>query len=90
MRSAAVKLVLSAAGIALLMATPAEAAKSRKHNTQVSAKHTVSKQKAKRPAVAPSSSNDVFFQGYYLGSDPDPRIRFEIGRDLGLFFGGDD
>jgi hypothetical protein len=89
MRSAAVKLVLSAA-VALLMATPAEAAKSRKHKTQVSAKHTVSKQKVQRPAVAPSGSNAVFFQGYYLGSDPDPRIRFEIGRDLGLFFGGDD
>jgi hypothetical protein len=30
----------------------------------------------------------VYFDGYYLGNDPDPFIRSQIQRDLGAKFGG--
>jgi hypothetical protein len=90
MKAHFVRLVVSAAGLAFLLATPAEAANARKHKTTVAAKQTTSKQKI-RPAVARApSSNDVYFQGLYMGTDPDPRIRHEIARDLSKFFGGDD
>jgi ABC-type sugar transport system substrate-binding protein len=85
-----IKLVLSAAALAVLLATPAEAAKSGKHRTHIGAKHKVAKPRVKPVAVRPPQSNDVYFQGHYLGSDPDPRIRYELGRDLGKHFGGDD
>lgn len=85
MRVLAVRLVASAIGLAFLLATPAEAAKARKHRTQVA-----TKQVAKPPASRTLESQTVYFQGHVLGADPDPRIRHEIARDLGKYFGGVD
>jgi hypothetical protein len=90
MRTIFVRLAVSAVAIAFLLATPAEAAKARKHKTSAAANQTVSKQKVRPEAVRVSGTNDVYFQGLYMGSDPDPRIRHEIARDLSKFFGGDD
>ena len=77
------KLVVSAIGLAFLLATPAEAAK-RKPRAEA----------APRPlhlrATPPApQSTAVYYGDKYLGADPDPRIRFELNRDLGAAFGGD-
>jgi hypothetical protein len=32
-------------------------------------------------AGGPSSPGPIYRQGYYLGTDPDPNVRFEITRD---------
>ena len=90
MRPGAVRLVLALAALALACAAPAEAAQPAKQKAHVAKKHAAGKKTARPQAVRTSGSNDVYFQGHYLGSDPDPRIRYELNRDLGKYFGGDD
>jgi len=77
-----IKLVVSAIGVALLLASPAEAAKRKYHGTGAS-KHYL------RAVDAQPRSQSVYYGDKYLGSDPDPRIRYELRRDLGAAFGGD-
>jgi hypothetical protein len=76
------KLVLSAVGLAFVLATPADAASKRKHRTM------------SRPAIvvpyagAAYGPTTVTFSNHVLGADPDPNIRFQLLRDLSGFFGG--
>jgi hypothetical protein len=77
-----ITLLVSAIGIALLAASPAEAAK-RKHHSAAAPKQYM------QAAEAPQRSQSVYYGDKYLGSDPDPRIRYELRRDLGAAFGGD-
>ena len=79
-------------GLVLVLATVAAApadAKVRKHK------------KTAHPAVTAQTKSghwgaDVFptgplyFGNTYLGDDPDPNIRFQLWRDLGARFGGED
>ena len=91
MTSIPVKLVLSAVGVAFVLAaaSPADAAKARKHKTH--AARTV-----KVPANSHYRGTQLFSAGPiyngpdYLGDDPDPNIRFQILRDLGAHYGGSD
>jgi len=76
-----ITLLVSAIGIALLAASPAEAAK-RKH-------HSASAPRQYMQAAEAPRSQSVYYGNKYLGSDPDPRIRYELLRDLGAAFGGD-
>jgi hypothetical protein len=66
--------------IAVLVAAPAEAAKTRKYRPHVAA--------YVQPSGYPRGPNSVWFGNEYLGADPDPRIRYELLRDLGAHFGG--
>jgi len=71
--------VLSAIVLTVLLASPAEAAKARKHGPHVAANaQTVSYQR---------DPNSVWYGNEYLGTDPDPRIRHELLRDLAAHFG---
>ena len=89
MASLAVKLMVSAIGLAfVLAAAPADAAKARKHKKQVAAHAAVRVQTGYWgtnlfPAGPIYNGND------YLGDDPDPNIRFQIKRDLGVHYGGE-
>ena len=82
MKAPAAKLILSAVGVAFLLATPAEAAK-RKPATRV-ASQVVAKDKW----GAPIGPNSVVFSDVVIGADPDPNIRHQILRDLSGYFGG--
>lgn len=42
------------------------------------------------PGEAQFRCGPLDFSGTYLGDDPDPNIRFQIWRDLGARFGGED
>jgi hypothetical protein len=87
---AAFGLALSlAAGIALCLASPAEAAregKPRKPAAAHSAKH-------RSAAIATAGRRDqlgvpegpLYYGGDYLGTDPDPNIRSQILRDHGRY-----
>jgi hypothetical protein len=79
-----VKLVVAAFGIAVLLATPADAQKARKDRTQAAAKPATTA----TASQLPSGPNTVWFGNEYLGADPDPRIRHELMRDLSSHFGG--
>ena len=92
MASIAVRLIVSAAALALVLAAvaPTDAAKARKHKKHVAARAVAVKVKSGYrgtnlfPAVPIYNGND------YLGDDPDPNIRFQIMRDLGAHYGGED
>jgi hypothetical protein len=78
-----IKFLLSAAGLALLLAAPADAAE-RKYRSQVKSKPAAG---AAYRAVRSYDSNTVTFSDYVLGTDPDPRIRQQMRQDLGARFG---
>jgi len=90
MATLAVKLIVSTIGLAfVLAAAPADAAKARKHKKLASAHAAVRVQTGYWgtnlfPAGPIYNGND------YLGDDPDPNIRFQIKRDLGAHYGGND
>jgi hypothetical protein len=91
MASLTVKLMVSAIGLAFVLAaaTPADAAKARKHKKHAAA-HA-----AKTTTNSRYWGTDLFPAGPiyngldYLGDDPDPNIRFQIQRDLGAHYGGE-
>jgi hypothetical protein len=89
MASLAVKLMVSAIGLAfVLAAAPADAAKAPKHKKHGTAHAAVHVQTGYWgtnlvPAGPIYNGND------YLGDDPDPNIRFQIKRDLGVHYGGE-
>ena len=62
------KMVVTVLGLATLVATPAFAQKPAHHAT------ANAYASAAQPAPAVSS-------GYYIGTDPDPTVRFELNRD---------
>jgi hypothetical protein len=82
MRLRPLALVASAVGLAVLLAAPAEAAK-RKHRDHVAANPHV-----RAVPAQPVRSTSVYWGDKYLGADPDPRIRFELYRDIGAAMGG--
>jgi hypothetical protein len=88
MKSLPISLALSAIGLALILAAPAEAAKKRSHYQSGVAAH----------GMAPGGSTGRFQGGVlagplyngqdYLGDDPDPNIRSYLLRDLSGRYGG--
>jgi hypothetical protein len=70
---------------AFALASPAEAAKSRKHKKAVTAATAGSQDRGTNLVPA----GPIYFGGMYLGDDPDPNIRFQIMRDISGRFGGD-
>ncbi len=84
MTSLSIKLVLSAAGLAVLLAAPANAAE-RKYRPQVKSKPWASSTYRDVRSYGP---NTVTFSTYVLGTDPDPRIRHGLMQDIGSKFGG--
>ena len=90
MTSIPVKLILSAVGLAFVLAaaSPAEAAKARKHKSHAAraAKVTVNSH-YRGTHLFPAGP--IYNGPDYLGDDPDPNIRFQILRDLGAHYGGE-
>ena len=88
MKSLPISLALSAIGLVLILAAPAEAAKKKYHYQSSVAAH----------AMAPGGSTGRFQGGVlagplyngqdYLGDDPDPNIRSYLLRDLSGRYGG--
>jgi hypothetical protein len=85
------KILVSAAGLAviLVLASPAGAAESRKKRKHVAARTTDTMKTLYRDqSLFPRGP--VMYGNEYLGDDPDPFIRSQLLRDLGLHFGGSD
>jgi len=89
MTSRPMKLLACSIGFAVVLASGADAAKKTKRPKQPAP------QAAARTATPCRGASQfpcgpVYFQGYYLGDDPDPFIRSMIQRDLGAKFGDPD
>ena len=69
------KIVLTALGLATLVATPAFAQKPTHRDTG--------------PHASAAESVPVVADGYVIGADPDPLVRLEMRRDAAAYLGGD-
>lgn len=72
--------------LAFIVASPAEAAKARKHRA-VAQPTAVTVHPLYRGANL-FPPGPIYYANEYLGDDPDPFIRLQIWRDLGAHFGG--
>ena len=74
--------ILIAAALAALIATPASAqsVNVKKKNTNTSTTWMTAQEKAYRTGYSPSGNPewDVYVRGEYVGSDPDPRVRWTL------------
>ena len=86
MSSLPLKVLAATLIAAFALASPAEAAKARKH-TKVAATSTTVQGKYWGTNLFPAGP--LYYSGVYLGDDPDPTIRFQIWRDISGRFGGD-
>jgi hypothetical protein len=85
------KIVLAATALGLLAAGPAFApgqqAQAQTYSKDQATTHKVKKPKAQKRVVrngSPYSTNpehDVYVNGTYVGSDPDPRIRWSLKKE---------
>ncbi len=85
MKSLSLALALSAAGLAMLLPASAGAQDQRKYRS-----YTAERQVVYAPAwnTKSSDSKTVYWGGRPMGTDPDPRIRLQIQRDVSGFDGG--
>ena len=74
------KSILTFVALATLIASPALAAKKKSRLSSVEAYASAqSQQRTQRHSA--NSRNDVYVGGQYIGSDPDPMIRFQLQRE---------
>jgi hypothetical protein len=91
MASLPVKLMISAIALAfVLAAAPADAAKTRKHKKHAAAHAAKVTANSKYRGTDKFPAGPVYNGPDYLGDDPDPFIRFQLLRDLGAHYGGED
>jgi hypothetical protein len=78
-------------GLAIVVAAaaPADAAKARKHK-KMTRVQTTGHVQSKYRGTHLFPAGPVYNGPDYLGDDPDPNIRFQILRDLGAHYGGND
>jgi len=91
MPSLVLKLMACIIGLAIVVAAaaPADAAKARKHKKAPRVQTTVHVQ-GKYRGTNLFPAGPVYNGPDYLGDDPDPNIRFQLLRDLGAHYGGED
>jgi hypothetical protein len=91
MASLPLKLMASAIGLAFVLAAaaPADAAKARKHKRHAAAHAAKITDNSKYRGTNLFPAGPVYNGPDYLGDDPDPNIRFQIKRDLGAHYGGE-
>jgi hypothetical protein len=80
---------LSAIGLALVLASPAEAAQSSKSSKHKKVAHaTVHSQTAATPGFQGGVRSGPLYLGQdYLGDDPDPNVRAYLLKDMGRYQG---
>jgi hypothetical protein len=94
MKSLSMTFVISAIGLAFVLASPAKAAKSGKHKKSATTAHAV--QYRQTAAAVPARGGE--FQGGvlkgplyngpdYIGDDPDPNIRARLMKDMTRYQG---
>ena len=95
MKSLSMALVVSAIGLAFVLASPAEAAKVGKHKKSTATAHTVKHRQTAAAVPAPGGAyqggvmRGPLYNGQdYLGDDPDPNVRAFLIKDLSGRYGG--
>ena len=90
MKTLSLAVVISAIGLALAAASPAEAAKKQKHKRHAGFQaHAMTPGGTTAPYQAGVMAGPLYNGQDYLGTDPDPNIRSYLLRDLNSRYGGD-
>jgi len=84
------KLLVCTLGLAVILASSADAAAKKMKTAKQIARPAAAGTSAPCRGASLSPCGPIYFEGYYLGEDPDPFIRTMIQRDLGAKFGGPD
>ena len=88
MSSLPLKILAAGLSAAFVIATPADAANSRKHKKVAVTTRLVRNDPLHRGTnLVPAGP--LYFGDVYLGDDPDPNIRFQLLRDISGRLGGD-
>ena len=87
MTSSFTRLTVCCLGLAIAFAAPSADAKARKHKKPANQHTAVAKKGERGTNLFPAGP--VYHAGDYLGDDPDPNIRFQLLRDLGIRYGGE-
>ena len=74
--------------LALMSASPVEAAKKNKHKKTTDS-FTIARTETQYRGTNLVPAGPLYFSGTYLGDDPDPNIRFQLLRDISGRFGGE-
>ena len=82
------KLSVCCLGLAIVFAAASADAKARKHKKPAT-HHTTTVAKKGERGTNLFPAGPVYHAGDYLGDDPDPNIRFQLLRDLGIRYGGE-
>jgi opacity protein-like surface antigen len=84
-----IKLFALVTAMAVVAVAPANAAKKEKHKKYTSTAAARTAQGQYRGTDKFPAGPLYYNGGEYLGDDPDPNIRFQLWRDLGSHFGGE-
>jgi hypothetical protein len=92
MKTLSVALIASAIGLAFVLASPAEAAKSSKHKKSTGVTHAKKYHRQAAVATTGGFSGGVLagplYNGQdYIGDDPDPNVRSYLMRDMTRYRG---
>ena len=88
MASTLTKLIVCCLGLAIALSVASADTKDRKHKKSVR-HHTAAVAKKGERGTNLFPAGPVYHAGDYLGDDPDPNIRFQLLRDLGIRYGGE-
>jgi hypothetical protein len=88
MASFVTKTIVGCLGLAVAFAVAPADAEARKHR-KPAAHHTEVAAKRGERGTNLFPAGPVYHAGDYLGDDPDPNIRFQLLRDLGIRYGGE-
>lgn len=87
MSSLLLKVLAANLAVAFAFASPADAAKARKHKI-VARASTAGGATPQHWGTNLFPAGPLYWSGVYMGDDPDPFIRFQIWRDVSGRFGG--
>ena len=88
MKNLSVTLAVSAIGLAVVMASPAEAAKKKQRHHSGYAAHAMELGETGGRFQGGVLAGPLYNGQDYLGTDPDPHIRAYMLKDLGSRYGG--
>ena len=75
------KSIVTIVALATLIATPALAAQKKHSRNAISQEAYAQARQWQTQRHSPNPRFDVYYNGQYVGSDPDPMIRFELQRE---------
>ncbi len=84
------KLLVCALGLTVVVVSSADAAAKKTKRPKHPAPQAAAGASTPCRGASQFPCGPVYFEGYYLGNDPDPFIRAMIQRDLGSKFGDPD